>query len=121
MELFDTSMVGLQMAMYGANLRQEVLANNVANANTPGFKRSDVDFHAALEQAFAGSPTPQSLEQLSFQPTPDQSAGSEQVDGNNVDIDAEMADLSQNTLDYESMASVMSTRMQILKTAIGTT
>ncbi len=44
-----------------------------------------------------------------------------QVDGNSVDIDTEMADLSENTLDYQALDSVMGTRMSILKTAIGST
>jgi flagellar basal-body rod protein FlgB len=44
-----------------------------------------------------------------------------QVDGNTVDINTENADLSENTLDYQALESVMGTRMSILKTAIGST
>jgi flagellar basal-body rod protein FlgB len=121
LDLFDTSLVGLQRAMSGATLREQVLASNIANANTPGFQRSDVDFHSVLAQAFAGSATPQSLAQIVFQPQSDASQGAMQLDGNNVDINTEMADLSENTLDYQSLAAVMTTRMSILRTAIGQT
>jgi flagellar basal-body rod protein FlgB len=41
------------------------------------------------------------------------------ADGNNVDVDGEMASLSENTLDYQAMTSVLSTRVKILETAIG--
>ena len=119
MDLFDTTLVGLQKAMSGASLREQVLANNIANANTPNFKRSDVDFHSVLAQAFANQPTPASLSQVSFQVQSDSNAGTMQIDGNNVDIDTEMADLSTNTLDYQSLAAVMTSRLLILRTAIG--
>ena len=67
MELFDTTMVGLERAMSGAQMRQQVLANNLANANTPGFKRSDVDFHSALAAAFGqGAATPAQIAQARF-------------------------------------------------------
>lgn len=120
MDLFDTSIVGVEKAMQGSLLRQQVLANNVANANTPGFQRSDVDFQSALAQAFSGSPTASQIQQISFQPQTD-STGAMEVDGNSVDINTEMADMSENTLDYQALESVMATRMSILKTSIGTT
>jgi flagellar basal-body rod protein FlgB len=120
LDLFDTSIVGVEKAMQGSLLRQQVLANNVANANTPGFQRSDVDFQSALAQAFSGSPTASQIAQISFQPQTD-GTGAMQVDGNGVDINTEMADMSENTLDYQALESVLATRMTILKTAIGTT
>ena len=118
MELFDTTIVGLERAMSGSALRQQVIANNIANANTPNFKASDVDFHAALAQAFAGQPTADQIAATSFAAQTD-SASTGRLDGNNVDIDQQMANLSENTLDYQSLESVMASRISILKTAIG--
>ena len=121
MDLFDTSIVGIEKAMQGSLLRQQVLANNIANANTPGYQRSDVDFQSALAQAFSsGTPTTGQLDQISFSPQVS-STGAMQVDGNTVDINTENADLSENSLDYQALESVMGTRMSILKTAIGST
>ena len=121
MDLFDPSIMGIEKAMQGSLLRQQVLANNIANANTPGFQRSDVDFQSALAQAFSsGTPTTSQLDQISFSPQIS-STGAMQVDGNTVDINTENADLSENTLDYQALESVMGTRMSILKTAIGST
>ena len=121
MDLFDPSIVGIEKAMQGSLLRQQVLANNIANANTPGYQRSDVDFQSALAQAFSsGTPSTSQLDQITFSPQP-AANGAMQVDGNTVDINTENADLSENTLDYQALESVMGTRMSILKTAIGST
>ena len=120
MELFDTTMVGLERAMSGSQLRQQVLANNLANANTPGFKRSDVDFHAALAQAFAGrphrgasSPTPTSRVQTDSAATMRgrrQQRRRRHRDGRP----------RENSLDYQALTSVADARAsQILETAIG--
>jgi flagellar basal-body rod protein FlgB len=118
MDLFDISMVGLQRGMSGALMRQQVLANNLSNANTPGFKRSDVDFHSALAAAIGGATSPQSVLGTGFSVETDTSTAM-RADGNNVDVDGEMASLSENTLDYQAMTSVLSTRVKILETAIG--
>ena len=119
MDLFDPSILGVEKAMQGSLLQQQVLASNIANANTPGFTPSNVDFHSALAQAFAqGSPSTSQIQSISFQPQSDPT-GTEQVDGNGVDINQQMANLSENTLDYQALESVMGTRMSILKTAIG--
>jgi flagellar basal-body rod protein FlgB len=117
-DLFDTSMVGLERAMSGSLLRQQLLANNLANANTPGFKRSDVDFHGVLAQAFAQGPTPASIAGTSFTAQTD-GATTMRLDGNNVDVDTEMANLSENTLDYQSLTAVLASRIKTLETAIG--
>ena len=106
-------MVGLQRAMGGAQLRQQVLANNLANANTPGFKRSDVDFHDALAQAFGrGNVTTADR----TRPVQGQHrAATHEADGNNVDVDTEMSNLAENSLDYQSLTSVLTSRIRILQ------
>jgi flagellar basal-body rod protein FlgB len=97
-----------------------VLANNLANANTPNFKRSDVDFHAALANAFdSGHATPALLNATSFTVQTD-TGSAMQADGNDVDVDTEMANLSENSLDYQSLTSVLASRVKILQTALGT-
>jgi flagellar basal-body rod protein FlgB len=121
MELFDPTLMGLQRAMSGAQMRQELLANNLANANTPGFRRSDLDFHAALAQAFgngasASSPSSANVAATQFQAVQD--GGQMRADGNDVDVDSEMSKLAQNSLDYQSLVSAMSARVKILETAI---
>ncbi len=120
MELFDPTQQLLMGALHGAAARQSALAQNLANANTAGYQRVDVDFHAALRQAASQmhDGTTVSPEDLSF--TPQADARQMQVDGNGVDVDVESANLAQNGLEYQSLVAVMGARMNIIQSAIGT-
>src|SRR3954463_2837684 len=114
--LYDNTQLGLERAISGASMRQEVLSNNLANAETPGFQRSDVDFHTTLAQAMqSGDPT--AIENASFQPQKDNQVI--RADGNGVDIDTESADLAKNGLEYDALISVARARIGILKSAMG--
>lgn len=118
MGLFDLTDTVLQRGLEGASLRQQVLSNNLANANTAGFKRSDVDFEATLQSALGSSDPTQALNAVAFQTQTDNST-SMTADGNNVDTDTEMANLTSNAVDYETMAAVEQQRMATLKAAMG--
>src|SRR3954462_13277791 len=79
--LFDTTQLALQRAIEGASLRQSALANNLANANTPGYQRVDVDFHSALGRALSsGSGARGALERTSF-PAQTDGTGAVRADG----------------------------------------
>jgi flagellar basal-body rod protein FlgB len=117
MELFDTTQLSLTQAMSGASARQEALADNLANANTPGYVRRDVDFHSAIAAAMpAGRAT---LESLSFTAQAESSAFAMQPDGNTVDVDHEAAELAKNGLDDEALTQVARARDDILRSAMG--
>jgi flagellar basal-body rod protein FlgB len=114
--LFDFTQNVLDSAMSGAMLRGDVLANNVANANTAGFKRSDVDFQSTLADAIdSGTP----LDSVTFAPQQD-STTAMTADGNNVDVDTEMANISENSAEYNALAAVAKARLSMLQTVIGT-
>jgi flagellar basal-body rod protein FlgB len=118
-ELFDATQIALERALQGSSLRQRVLSNNLANANTPGFKRSDVDFHESLARELqSGGSARDALERVSFAPVTD-SSSSMRADGNNVDVDEEMAMLQENSLDYQSLVTIARARLMMIKTAIG--
>jgi flagellar basal-body rod protein FlgB len=114
MELFDSAQLALGAAMRGATARQSALADNLANVDTPGYVRKDVDFHAALRTAMGGG----DVSGLGFTPEADRSAPV-RVDGNSVDVDAESSAMSQNALEYDALARVSATRIDILKSAMG--
>jgi flagellar basal-body rod protein FlgB len=120
MGLFDLTDLVLQRGLEGAGLRQQVLSNNLANANTAGFKRSDVDFESSLSAALSGSDPAGELTGVSFQPRTDATSAMS-ADGNNVDVDQEMSSLTQNAVQYEAIAAVEKSRLQMLQTAIGGT
>lgn len=118
MALFDVTQTALEKALLGASMRQRVLADNLANVNTAGFKRSEVDFQSTLADALEGGATPETLETLEFQPAVN-GGTSVRADGNDVDVDSEMASLSENAITYQALVAVAKARMQMLQTALG--
>ena len=116
MTLIDNTQLALERAISGASMRQSVLANNLANAETPGFQRMDLDFHGALAQAMKTSDAA-TIDATSF--TPRQDPQTMRADGNGVDIDTESAQMAKNGLEYEALVSVAKARIQIVQTAIG--
>jgi flagellar basal-body rod protein FlgB len=118
--LFDTTQLALERAISGAAVRQQALAANIANADTPGYQRVDVDFHGALAAAMEqGSGARVALERTSFSPRADASAGAVRADGSTVDVDAESAKLAANALDQQAAVQVAQARIHILESAIG--
>jgi flagellar basal-body rod protein FlgB len=115
--LIDGTQLVLEQAMAGSAARQQVLANNIANANTPNFKRSDLDFQSQLISALqAGGPS--AVENLAYSPKVD-TESPVQANGNNVNVDTEMAAMSQNAIDYQSLVEIAAARMKMLQSAIG--
>jgi flagellar basal-body rod protein FlgB len=115
MELFDTTQIGLERALAGASLRQQAIAQNIANVNTPGYRRQDVDFQSALQSAWDGGE--QKVEGVSPAVKTDPSSVM-RADGSSVDIDSEAAAQAKNGLQYEAITAAMKARTSILRTAI---
>jgi flagellar basal-body rod protein FlgB len=120
MGLFDFTDLVLQRGLQGAGLRQQLLSNNLANANTAGFKRSDVDFESSLSAALSSSDPTRAAQDVSFQPQTDTTSAMT-PDGNNVDVDQELSNLTENSVEYQALAAVERTRLQELQTAMGGT
>jgi flagellar basal-body rod protein FlgB len=119
--LFDTTQLALERAIEGAGRRHEALAANLANANTPGYQRVDVDFHGALASAIGrGEEAREALNSLSFAAARDASAGAVRADGSTVDVDSESARLAANALEHQAAVQVAHARIGILKAAMGT-
>jgi len=116
--MLDTSITLLEKAMVGAGARHDALAANVANANTPGYKRVDVDFHSALSAALDSSDRDKSLANIQFTAEQDGS-GAVRADGNGVDVDHEMAALTENNLEFQAIAGVLRQQFRTLETVIG--
>jgi flagellar basal-body rod protein FlgB len=116
MQLFDTTQLGLERALSGAAARQTALASNIANANTPGYKPRDVDFHSALRSALA-SGDPQAVENAGFAETTQTDVM--RPDGSGIDVDVESAKMAQNGLEYQALTQVIRGRIEIIQSAIG--
>jgi flagellar basal-body rod protein FlgB len=112
----------LQAAMSGLAARQRTIANNIANADTPNFKASEVRFEDALKSAISRGRGSSAAGQSSLNRSVSQSslldATSARADGNNVDIDREMELLGEANLNYSALTQVMSSRIGILRNVI---
>ena len=106
--------------MSACNLRQRVLADNVANESTPGFKRRVVQFEAllgkALESAIDGrKPIDWSTIRPRVETDLTPPSG---TDGNNVNLELENTALRENRLLYEAYAAILETRSNLIRASI---
>ncbi len=108
----------LRAAMAGLAARQRAIANNVANVDTPNFKASEVRFEDTLKNAISSSRSDQATLNASAARSTLVDATSMRSDGNNVDIDREMAMLSETNLTFSAVAQIMTTRGGILRNVI---
>ncbi|CRK80914.1 flagellar basal body rod protein FlgB [Neobacillus massiliamazoniensis] len=120
----------LQSALDASSLRQQVISNNIANAETPGFKGKQVVFEDLLKQHlsnqsnFVGNRTDPRhivIGDATLAPTPQIVENTDTVmqnNGNNVDIDKEMTNLSKNALWYYSVTQQLDSQFQQLSVAV---
>jgi flagellar basal-body rod protein FlgB len=95
----------LGAALNGLSVRNTVIQNNIANVDTPDFKKSAVHFEGALQKALNKAKITGELDLSSVRPaiTKIHENFSYRIDGNNVDIELEMVDLYQNQIKFEAL------------------
>ena len=106
--------------------RLEVVASNLANAETPGFKARDVDFRSAMRKAEAGSVTLRTTQSGHISNTADaasaavryRTASQPSLDGNTVDSDKEKAAFAEASTRYQASLTFLSQRIKGLRLAI---
>lgn len=119
----------LQKGLEASSLRQQVLSDNVANIDTPNFKRSDVDFQAVLGAALGEKSETLALKISSPKHIPGHALGGGSVivtdqttsmrnDGNNVDVDHEMSNVAENGLYYNSLTRAITSQLGLLRMVI---
>jgi flagellar basal-body rod protein FlgB len=116
-----SSFYGLQTSLRGLLAQQRALdvsGHNIANANTPGYQRKDVDFHTTLRAALADDTPMDAVKAATFSARA-ASSGAMRFDGNGVDIDLESATMASNALEYETLVAVASGRTDVLRYAMG--
>lgn len=113
----------LQKAADASWLRNEVIANNIANVDTPGYKRQDVDFETQLKQALRSTKYKSvdarvadiNTTELEARVYTDSSGFSYRLDGNNVDIDTESTELAANQIKYNGLVACYNQEFSNLK------
>ena len=117
----------LEKAMDGSAKKHAVISNNIANVNTPGFKKSEVTFLDELERALTPAGE---LKRTNPKHLPEPPDGADYIkvnritntslrnDGNNVDVDMELAALAQNNIYFNSLAQFLSLQLALLRHSI---
>ena len=104
--------------------RNEVIANNIANVDTPGYKRKDVQFESYLQSALLGDNSldkrvaEANLNSLDATVYTDNTSLSYRLDGNSVDIDTESANLAENQIRYYTLLDSMTQEFSRIKTVL---
>ncbi|HUG11268.1 MAG TPA: flagellar basal body rod protein FlgB [Opitutaceae bacterium] len=103
-----------------AVLRQDAIATNIANAETPGFRRLDVnaDFGTRLKAQFASGDLRNGAPHLRPTIAEDPTARSVRPDGNTVEIERELMALNRNAVEHEFLSEIISGNIKQLKLAI---
>jgi flagellar basal-body rod protein FlgB len=116
-----TAYQAVNRALDAAALRHEVIANNLANINTPGYKRQEVRFEEQLSAALAQGASGSAVTSLPANLKPEVvtvANTSLRADGNNVDPEAENVALATNTLRFEMLAQSTAGYFASLKSVI---
>lgn len=119
-----------QKALNVSAYRQQLLASNIANADTPHYKARDIEFKSALQNALGNRGAPMALAQTSPRHLQPAGAGpfagsvryrTEQqssVDGNTVNLDTERSGFAENAVQYEANLTFINGYLRTLRTAI---
>ena len=104
----------LSLALDAANLRHQVIAANIANAGTPGYIPQRLSFEAQVSAGLqqAGAPA---TAQVRAQVVPELAADGQP---RTVQLDTEVAALSQNTLHYQTLVRALNRQLSILASAV---
>lgn len=113
----DTTILGLlETGIKAEGLRQQAIANNIANLQTNGYRRSDVNFEKVLAKAIDGNkevdPAGLKIESYETRNTPINESGSD------VGLDSEVGEMVKNSLRHSAYILLLKKRYQQMDTAI---
>ena len=107
--------------------RESLITNNLANVDTPGYKRQDINFESVLRKALGSSKyvpldtkiNEMNMDELAPMVYTDYGNFSYRLDGNNVDIDTENVELASEQIRYEALTTSIDSEFSRIKIAIG--
>ena len=106
-------LLAVSMSLLERNNR--LLANNIANIDTPNFRPSHIDFHESLKRALRGMAATPGGAVKTLRVVLEEDGSEARNDGNTVDIENEMMRLAANTSKYELYGSLLKKKFQITK------
>jgi flagellar basal-body rod protein FlgB len=116
----------LNTSLDAASKRNDIIANNIANVDTPNYKRKDISFETELKNAFANASEDTvdarvknlDLSSMGQNVYTDYSELSYRYDGNNVDIDTENGILAKNQIKYNGLMELLNKDFSFLKSVM---
>ncbi len=112
----DPTFRGLATALTLHERRHVVLATNLANVDTPGYRARELDFGTVLRDAFGGAA--EAVEPTRGVAVVEDATAPAKADGNTVDLDLEMARLGANGGRYVALARILHKRLMLLRQAM---
>ena len=103
-----------------AVLRHEAIAANIANADTPGYRRLDVasDFSIQLKAQMAGGKFPSGADVPRPHLAEDGTARSVRPDGNTIEVERELLAMNRNIVEHDFLTEIVSNNLKQLRLAI---
>lgn len=115
----DKSINLLEKMLDVSATKHKVIANNIANINTPGYKKMEVSFAEQLEKVIKDTSANKfDALQPKIVVSKEDTNGAVRNDGNNVDMDKEVSALMKNTLSYNVYTQLLAKKMELVKSAI---
>jgi flagellar basal-body rod protein FlgB len=125
LKLFSRTFTLLEQGLDYASMKEKVIANNIANVDTPNYKAKEVRFKTELEHALTLEAYRTNPKHFQFKNTNTNNffvtTRNDVVynhNGNNVDIDKEMSDLAENQIYYNALIERLNGQFNTLKTVI---
>ena len=127
LKLFSNTFTSLEQALNYSSIKQKVISQNIANADTPNYKAQDVSFKAVLQNELGQNFTTNRTDtrHIDFS---DSSAANPAIitrpnvqynnNGNSVDLDQEMSDLAKNQIYYDALVEQENNKFAALKNVI---
>lgn len=122
----NDALLAAKLALDGLTKRQEVISNNLANVDTPGFQAQQLDFESTLKSEIKRTDSmdlastqqghlPSSSSSRQLMRILDRRGGTARADGNNVDLDQEMLELQETSLRFNTLSTLLSKKYNLLK------
>jgi flagellar basal-body rod protein FlgB len=109
----DLSSASLRVAVAGLSARQNAIANNIANIETPGYQARKVEFEGALSNAIEHGQSPTSVA-----PTVQNSLEPTRLNGSNVNLDEETLSHIDTTMRYQLTLRALDSKYSMIRDAI---
>lgn len=123
----DSALTVAQRALNGLSYRKDLISQNIANIDTPGYLAKEVNFEETLKRVMddgtnlvqnktrAGHMSMDDTSTSDFYAVQNRPGGSLRNDGNDVDMDQELIEMTETELKYQTLTSVVSKKLALLK------